>query len=369
MIDSLAAGGAERILVELVNGLHKRCIPVGVCVTRSGKQLASDLAPEIELIELNRTRTWDLSAIRTLNEYCERNAVEILHAHGRGSMKFCALAKLLGSHSVRLLFHDHFGKIAIDQSASFYLKAIARTFIDSYVGVSIDLQRWAIQRLGIAPERTAVLGNAIDLRRFESVEPLKRSELGTIKQPLIAITVANLKAEKNHHLIFRSLAECEELRRNVHVLVVGLDLQDEYSRKCRRTVNEFGLRENVSFLGTRDDIPRLLRTADFGLLASVSESGPVTLLEYMASALPFLATQTGQIAEAVAAQGLQFFVSRQDLKGFAAAFRLLATMNANERLALGAQGLETVRCLFDIKKQVTQLLGIYRQLGVDLVTN
>lgn len=63
VIDSLAPGGSERVLIELVNGLHRQHTHVGVCVTRSNLELAEQLIPQVPLIVLRRRGTWDVVAL------------------------------------------------------------------------------------------------------------------------------------------------------------------------------------------------------------------------------------------------------------------------------------------------------------------
>ena len=54
IIDSLAIGGAERMLVDIANSTDKSKFSVSVCVTRSDITLAKNLLPDIPLRILNR---------------------------------------------------------------------------------------------------------------------------------------------------------------------------------------------------------------------------------------------------------------------------------------------------------------------------
>jgi glycosyltransferase involved in cell wall biosynthesis len=362
VIDSLTAGGAERVLVELVNGLHRRGAPVGVCVTRSGLQLAGELEPGVELLTLGRARTWDLAALRRFVREWSARGARILHAHGRSSLAFCAVAKLMAGNRFRLVFHDHYGEINVDPSAPFALRVIARGLVDHYVGVAPALQRWAVERLGFAPERATVLGNAIHLRRFEEAAPVDRASLPAIRQPLVGVMVANLRPQKDHGLLFQALAASARAWRDLHLLLVGTGLDSEHGRACARMVEDLGLRDNVTFLGSRTDIPGILRTADVGLLSSRSESGPLAILEYMAAGLPFVATRTGEIAQTVAERGIPAFVPPRDVGAFAGALDTLVEMDAEERGARGERGRALVGEMFDLDARVETLTRIYGNL-------
>lgn len=360
--DSLTPGGTERILVDLVNGLWEQGIGVGVCVTRQDVQLAQDLLSDIPLVVLNRQTRWDLRAIRQFVGEIRQRHIFLLHAHGRGSVQFASVVKNLSFPQPKLLFHDHFGEIGVDQSISLVLRGINRYCVDRYVAVDPKLQKWAIEQVGVRRERTVVLPNAINLHRFEAIQPISRKNL-EITKPLVAVMVANLRPQKDHLLLFQALAQTVIAKEKIHLLLVGLDLADEYSRKCRRTVEALGLTSQVTFMGERLDVPELLRTADIGLLSSRSESGPVVLLEYGASGLPFIATLTGQVAHFFHEHQQPFLVQPGDVAGYAQALDTLVNCLPAQRDELITKARQLVYDHFGVKQQVKQLLTIYNKLG------
>lgn len=362
VIDSLRAGGAERVLVDLVNGLSGRGIAVGVCITRSEMQMRPELPAEVPVLVLGRRRTWDLGAIRRLVRYCRDQRVSVLHAHGRGSAQLGALVKCLSGGRVKLVFHDHYGEIDVDQAVPPALGVVARV-LDRYVAVDPDLRQWAVSRLGVAPGRALVLGNAVDTARFRAAGELPL-RFEHVRQPMLAAVVANFRPQKSHDVLFHALARAPRARARLHLLLVGSGADEPHGVERARLVRELGLEENVTFLGSRADVPEVLRAVDFGLLSSRSESGPLTLLEYMASGVPFVATLTGQIAEAAHQAGLPCFVPPGDVGAYSAALEALVGLSAGERQERADRGRELVRDLFSLEERVDRLVHAYRGLGV-----
>lgn len=366
VIDSLAPGGAERVLVELVNGLHRRGVKVGICVTRSAVDLGQQVLEGVPLLVLARRNTWDRRALGEFLRYCREHHVSILHAHGRGSMRLCALAKLLlraAGHDIRVVFHDHFGSIEIDQSVPVKIRIPAQLLVDQYIGVSPTLERWARERLGLPAARTMVLGNAIDLGRFEHVTPLPRAELTDSPLPLLGIQIANFRRQKDHGLLIRAMARTTRARERLHVLLLGLEGDPEYRAECKALIAKLALDRNFTLLGARADVPRLVASSDLGVLSSRSESGPIALLEYMAGGIPFVVTLTGQISEAVhAVGGFDGFVEPGDEQGFAAALDRFVSLSREERTRQGATGRSVVGTLFDIERQLDALQSVYARL-------
>lgn len=361
--DALNTGGTERILVDLVNGLWRRGVGVGVCVTRQGIPLAQELEDEVPLVVLDRQSKWDLKPVWHFIHLCQRQKVVLLHAHGRGSVHFGALVKVLSRPTPKLLFHDHFGEIGVDRTASITLRGIGRYLVDHYLAVDPALHQWALKHLGRKPESTTVLANAIDMHRFNNGKLLSKESLG-ITKPMVAVMVANLRPQKDHLVLLEAFAQAPLAREKIHLLFVGLDLMDEYSRSCYATVEALGLAQQVSFLGKRLDIPQLLQIADIGLLSSRSESGPVVLLEYAISRLPFVATLTGQVAHFFAAHNYPFLVPPGDITAYALALDQIVTLSTDQREEFVAHNQQLVQAHFGVGRQVEQLLPIYNKLGV-----
>jgi glycosyltransferase involved in cell wall biosynthesis len=362
LIDSLSPGGAERVLIDLVSGLHQDGCDVSVCVSRTNTTLAGFLPSDVRLYILDRRKTWDWSAIRRLINICKDNEIHILHAHGRSSTKLCALIKLLSTRKISLIFHDHFGDIHVDKQSSFIFRWVCRQFVDFYIGVDQTLQQWAIKTVKIKPDNTITMRNAINLKRFliPGVPSLPLPNNPTRQK---AVIVANLRPQKNHPFLFSAFANSIQARDKLDIYIVGSDLDDEYSKYCHQIVKDLGISEHVFFLGCRDDIPQLISLMDFGLLSSRSESGPITILEYMACRLPFLVTNTGQITAFLNELKIPFIVETTDIPFFSKSLDRLVSLPKEERMALGEANRMIVEKYFSTEENIAALKKIYANIA------
>jgi glycosyltransferase involved in cell wall biosynthesis len=249
------------------------------------------------------------------------------------------------SRNVPLLLHDHFG-IDLDASVPLWFRLWARRQLAAYVGVCENLGKWA-ERAGVATERIFVIENALDLRRLQTTERQDlRASLSVPPSVPIGAVVCGIRHEKGIDFLLEALAVQEH---PFHAVIIGPDADPAYATACRALALRLNLKDKVTFLGVRSDVPALLRGCDFALMPSRSESGPLALIEYMAASLPFVSVRVGGIAERTAAGGGILLTPPGDLSAFGAGIHTLLGLTPKERAARGAWGPPFVAREFDIR--------------------
>lgn len=359
VIDSLAIGGAERMLVDIANASAADGHQVGVCITRSSRNdLAKELRPDVGLHVLKRTKRFDLAALHTFSHFVQERDFQIIHVHGRSSFSFCAAAAMLHPTRIPLILHDHHG-IEIDQRIPLWFRLWGRRYLAKYIGVYEKLRTWAITS-GVCPEDIAVIGNGIDLARLEAAPTSDiRRQLGILDETLMGIVVAGLRPEKGIDLLIESLSRCAGL--NIKILIAGSIQDDGYIQQCKAWAEEKGVVNQLIFLGERKDVASLNRVVDFALVPSRSESGPLVLIEYLASGLPVVAFRVGDIAQAASEHGIPGLVAPNDTAAFAEALNALVQSSLSERQARGRLGRTIAQQHFSIQSKMPSFYEVYRQ--------
>ena len=110
----------------------------------------------------------------------------------------------------------------------------------------------------------------------------KKAELGLPLDKLILLSSGELIKRKNHETILKALSQLKELS-NIHYLLCGHGTLDTYLRDL---AEQLGISHMVTFAGYREDILKILQTADLFLFPSYQEGLPMALLEAMACGLP-----------------------------------------------------------------------------------
>jgi glycosyltransferase involved in cell wall biosynthesis len=128
--------------------------------------------------------------------------------------------------------------------------------------------------------------------------------------------------------------------------------------ELRQEIAQNHLDHNVTFLGQRHDVPRLLRACDIGVLSSKSEGLPVSLLEYGLAELPVVATRVGQCEEVLDFGRAGILVPSQSPAELAEA--LLSLLESPERRAsFGQKLLHRMKTAYSAAPIMKQITGVY----------
>lgn len=360
IIDSLAMGGAERMLVDIANATRADGHTVSVCITRQRDDLAAQLKPDIPLTILGRKGRFDLNGIRAFARLVRERQPDILHIHGRSSFSFAAFVKTLHLiPDIPILMHDHYGGIEVDPVIPPWFIYWGKYLVGAYVGVYGRLGKWA-EDAGVPQKRIFVVDNALDLERLYATPATDvRAEFGIPAHVPVGITIGGLRYEKGTDFL---LDVVERVDSPFRLLVVGPDADPAFAQRSREDAARRGLLDKVIFTGRRTDAPALLKGCDFAVMPSRSESGPLVLIEYMAIGLPFVSTLIGGISRRANELGARAFVPFGDVTTFADELDALLKLSPDERRARSQEGKHIADNYFNMHRVIAQWYAIYDKL-------
>ncbi len=361
VIDTLAVGGAERMLVDIANALDPQKYSVSVCMTRTCSALASQLRPGIPFYKLNRKWSFDPRGFARLKQYADSEKVDLFHAHGRSTFSFLSFASMLGVIKQPIILHDHYG-IDIDESIPFWFNWFQKRFLDHYIGVCSALGSWAA-KAGVLESKITVIENAMDFNRFdmESSEDI-RARFGINPDRLICLMVGNLRPAKGLDLLIRSCSGIPEKLLPAFV-IVGKDADPQYTRMCHEMIRTAKLEAHFFFAGLQENSIPWMKGADLAVIPSRSESGPLVLIEYLACGLPFIAFNVGGISSRVFQELPELFAPAEDVGVFSAKLVDLLTTLKEKRENRADQFVSIARQLFEIHTRMPVLEDIYRKVS------
>ncbi|MEO8578032.1 MAG: glycosyltransferase [Gemmatimonadales bacterium] len=113
------------------------------------------------------------------------------------------------------------------------------------------------------------------------------------------IMVAAIRRTKKYQTVVRAIGELRDRGRQTELLIVGGTARDSRKKAIERVIDELGLRENVTFVGVREDVPELLGASDVLVHSTASEGFPMAVLEGMAAGIPIVASDIAPCREAL----------------------------------------------------------------------
>jgi glycosyltransferase involved in cell wall biosynthesis len=288
--DTLRAGGMERMAVNLVNCLPREHYVPFLCTTREEGPLADQVAADVVRLTLKRKSSFDVSAVFRLVAFIRAHNIQIVHAYN-ASLFVAGLASLFPPHPA-VIWHDHYGYLAVQERPFWWLYPSAAGRISGIIAVTQALAEWSRARMSIPTERIWYIPNFVCPPETDGNAPVLPGVAGHR-----IVCVAQFRPEKDHVMLLQAMKHVVRQIPTAHLFLVGTSADPARRDRIRDEVVKLGLDQQVSLLGLRHDVHAILRGCDVGVLSSMSEGLPLALLEYGMAKLPAVATKTGQCAE------------------------------------------------------------------------
>lgn len=284
LIDSLHAGGAERLAVNYANALSKRIESSYLCCTREEGLLNVKINAEVNYFFLNKKGAVDIVAILRLYKFLKQNSINIIHAHSTSF--FLAYIVKLMYPKLKIIWHDHYGESeSVNKRNYKILKFCSKRFAHT-IAVNHTLVNWSKKHLKVKAVSHLVNFSIPDNAKFSNT-----ILSGTTGKRIIHL--ANLRAQKDHETLFYAFKTVQEKYPEWTLHCVGKDFLDEYSKSIKNLVKKLSLESGIFFYDSRSDIGNILKQSDIAVLSSKSEGLPLSLLEYGIAGLPVVSTNVG----------------------------------------------------------------------------
>jgi glycosyltransferase involved in cell wall biosynthesis len=308
----------------------------------------------------------DLRALLAVVRVLRRDRPAILHTHTAKAGTIGRLAALVpGKGRPRVVVHTFHGHVFagyFSPRATRFFLAIERFLArrsTCLVAVS-DEVRDDLVSIGVAPaDRIVVVPLGFELERFAPVAGRRaevRAELGIASDAPVVLLVARLVPIKRVDRFLEVAAAVTTP--GVRFLVAG---DGELRDAVRSSAAARAVAHQVTWLGMRSDIDRLLAAADVSVLCSDNEGTPVSLIESQAAGVPVVSTAVGGVAAVVIDGVTGILVDREDTDRFAAAIdRLLG--DPDRRREMGEAGRRHVLSRFALSRLIADIDALYRRL-------
>jgi lipopolysaccharide/colanic/teichoic acid biosynthesis glycosyltransferase len=250
----------------------------------------------------------DLVSLLKLYFYFKKEKFDIVHTHTpKPALLGQLAAKMAGAPIVINTIHGlYFGNKFSAFKKKFYVfvEKISDSFSDLVFSQNKeDMQ--TMENYKIAVGKVKYLGNGIDLQKFsrqrfsEDFIKNKKRELGIKEGAKVVGTVGRLVKEKGYLELFSAFKIVLEKFPDAFLLIAGPEETEKKDAIKPEIARQFGISNNVLFLGERTDLDEIYPLMDIFVLASHREGFPRTMIEAGANELPIIATDIRGCTEVV----------------------------------------------------------------------
>ena len=267
LITGLGCGGAEKMVYQLCKYSDKTQFNISVVSIDDTDYFFSKLKKlqiKVSKLGLKKNPITFLNGILSLNKFIRKYKIQIIHAHLFHAMMMSCVMKLLNP-KLKIIWTGHNSRmISLWRSLIAFLTRRIRTHD---IHLQTHLQAWY----------NAICSSTIP----NGIEFPKIIENNQKFKEFTFISVGSLEEQKNHIFLIELFSKID----NYKLLIVGSG-PDE--KAIQNRINELGLMDNITLLGHRDDVYRLMQKSHCFLFPSLWEGLPLVVLESAYVKLPII---------------------------------------------------------------------------------
>ena len=365
VLNRLATGGTELVVLKLVEGLNKEIFEHRFAALRGMDPGFNEMQiPGGRLLLTGKEDGGFEFLILRLARIMRAYRPHIVHSRNWGAIEAIPAARLA---RVPVAIHSEHGYeldmlAGLPQRRRIFRRA-AYGMADTVFAVTRELRDFHARQAWIPPERIRVIYNGVDTQRFRPRPDERialRKRFGLPEKRFIVGTVGRTVTIKDHPTLLRAVESIVLKGVDAHGLLVGSG--PEFERNQQIAKDSATLAGRVTFVGSCNDVPELLNAMDVFALTSVSEGMSNTLLEALATGLPVVATNVGGNPEVIIDGESGWLFPPRDREALASRLMLLA-LDENLRERAGAAGRRRIMERFSVGRMLNDYSNLYLELA------
>lgn len=362
LINSLALGGAERQMAELVRRLPRDRFDPVLCLL-DGTNAYRELLPPDQPRYVVGSPLGPARARRLL-EILRAEKPDIVHSF----MEYANLwARLLGPLAGRPVVITSVRSRMMRPDYRL-VEAVLATRCDAVTVNSVGTRDELVRFQRVPAHKIRLIRNILDLQRFKPATEAKRQEARTrLGLSGTVIVVPGRVSIAKHQLGLCAAVALALKKRLVErgaftILLAGRVYDSLVANAFSAAVRGLGLQGVFRYLGPVKEVESLYAAADFVMLPSLYEGLPNAALEAHACAVPLLMSHAANLDRIMEPEVTGFEFETGSIGPMASALARAVRSQADERRAMGLEGRKRVLRLFDPESALQDVINLYDEL-------
>jgi glycosyltransferase involved in cell wall biosynthesis len=327
IIHQMSAGGATRVVLNLVNGLDKNIFDIHLIVFNNKGTLLLEVQKDVTIHNLQSSRvllgTHKLIYL-ILKEKPQIVFTGITHLNFTIAMwipllkKFLKNTKFITREVSIPTLRAKYMKTSRKMDY-FYKKLILR--FDIIIAQSQYMKRDLVSYYDINPKRVTVINNPVDLKAIDKRLEEGRDEKLLPKNKINIVAIGMLRKEKAFERLIKVLSLLDD---KYHLTIVGEGIRRKILEK---EIENLKINNRVTLIGLKKNPYLYMKEAKLVLLSSLYEGFPNVLLEANACGTFVIANACAGVGEEIINSGVNgILVEENNLEAFAEAIKQYAML-------------------------------------------
>ncbi len=296
-IPTLLVGGAERHTVDLCERLRAKGFTCRIVVHGSFRSdVITHMKGADDAIFLNLRGMSDFSGWVKTWRVLRDLKPDIVIAINQSPFIVAVVLRLFLWKKFKLTCIFHTTKMQAFEHYQEKLLKLGAPWLDLMIYVG-GVQKMFWDRRGLKPKKAKIIFNGIDLERFKLTPSVDiRAQLGIQHDEFVLGIVASFRPEKNHAELVKALAVAQSKGITARVLMIG-----EGVTRCEieKLAHDLGVLDKIIFTGEQSDVYPYIKACNMGVLCSQIETFPLSVIEFLASGVPVIASNVGGLPEII----------------------------------------------------------------------
>jgi len=284
IIHELTVGGAERVLVNMMNNISRDNFKINLIIFKNIGELKNELKKDINIIDLKSSsiKNGVFKLFKTIKEI-KPDIVFSGIAHV--NLMLAVMIPFLPKHIKYIARETNTVSSQLKQEKrQFLLKILYKYFYSNFdliIAQSNYMKQDLVDNFSIDENLIKVIYNPIDI---ELINDKKESDIILFnKNNINLLSVGRLNYQKGYDLLLKAI---EKMNEKFHLYIIG---DGEEKEKLLNLSKELNIEDRVHFLGFQKNPYKYMDQADLLILSSRYEGLPNVVLEANACGLPVVA--------------------------------------------------------------------------------
>ena len=293
-VKNLLGGGAERVAVNLLQGLPRNVFTQELVIVDAWGPYLEQVPEDVRQTDL-ALGNYVHKSVPPLVRYLRQHRPDVLVSHLAHANVAAVVAAGLARTGTKVVLIEHNDNSLVDQGrkrsaaskALQQFKSLTYQRADAVVGVSEGVSAYVGQTFGVSQKKLKTIYNPVVSERLleRSKEPLSHPWFAEGEPPVL-LGIGRLREQKDFSTLLKAFAQVRKARA-CRLLILGEGAQ---RNELEAEVAALGLQDDVALPGFVDNPYAYMRAASLFVLSSRWEGLPTVLVEAMACGCPVVAT-------------------------------------------------------------------------------